>query len=193
MGRINNTPRTYIFEGKTEAAVIKALGLVGKNFQFNILQNDISKKLATLRKSEVYLIIDMDEISVNISKDKGKIAGNLSRLKDNVGLLMKNIHCQKLFLILQYYNLEDEIVKACSTTEKKLQQHFKASNNAELKSNLIASQNLMKTLESLGFKDDDFWCSIVCSEHEPMIKKFLNNKKVKIINLADMQECRVKA
>lgn len=63
MGRIKNQTNTYIYEGETEAAMIKAFNLLGRKLKLNLLQTKIQTKLTTLRPGNIYLIIDMDDIS----------------------------------------------------------------------------------------------------------------------------------
>ena len=186
MGRIKSQTNTYIYEGETEAAMIKALNLLGRKLKLNLLQAKIQTKLTTLRPGNIYLIIDMDDISQSIAKDRAKIPSCLQRLKDNIQALIKYKNCHKLFLILQYYNLEDELEKACSISKKGLFKHFGAVNDSELKAKIIASQNLKRTLESIHFSQEQFWCTPVCTEHKQMIDGFLKNTKVKRVTLKEL-------
>lgn len=110
----------------------------------------------------------------------------MQRLKENIQALIKDKNCHKLFLILQYYNLEDELERACSVSKKELFKHFGAVNDSELKAKIISSQNLKGTLESIHFSQDQFWSTPVCAEHKQMIDHFLTSAKVKRVTLKEL-------
>lgn len=186
MGRIKNTTKTYIYEGETEKAILGAFDILGRKVKFNLLQQNIARKLTTIRPGDLYLIIDLDDISQSVSKDRGKIPACIKMLKENIAVLIKDRNYRHIFLILQYYNLEDEILRACSVKENDLLKHFDASNADELKTKMIASQNLASALNGIGFSEDKLWSNSVCEEHKGMIDGFLKNKKVKIITLKDL-------
>lgn len=178
--------KTHIFEGPTEEAVIKALGLRGRSFKFNLSQNFIKTKVSTLSHGELYLFLDMDEISQSKAKNKGKIIHCLEMLKKNINFLAKNKSYKKIYIILQYYNLEDEIAHASGKTKEQLLKVLKVSSEGELKTKINKSQNLLKMLVDIGFDTSKFWHRNVCSEHEAMIDEFLLNPKIKVVTLSDI-------
>lgn len=185
-GKMARIVKTHIFEGPTEEAVIKALGLHGRNFKFNLNQNFIKTKVSTLSSGELYLFLDMDEISQLKAKNKGKIAPCLEMLEKNVSFLAKSRSYKKIYIVLQYYNLEDEIAYASGKTKAQLLKSLSVSSEGELKTKINKSQNLLKMLEDVGFDSSKFWHRNVCEEHRAMVKRFLSSPKVKLVTLSDI-------
>lgn len=189
MGIIKNRPMTFIVEGATEQAVLKSLGIRAKNVQFKILENPVKKKLATFKEGDFYLVLDLDEISKSRASAESKRKSCLSTFKSNVRQILKDKRCKKLYFILQYYNLEDELAKACSLSVNSFTKLMKAKNLKELKEKIVKSQNLYKTLEGIGFQEERFWAQSfneICEEHRAMFKEILQSPGVEVVTLADI-------
>jgi len=189
MGITRNRSMTFIIEGPTEQAVLRSLGIKARPVVFKILENPIKRKLATFKEGDFYLVLDLDEISKSRSSDSSKRNSCLDTFNENIKQLLKDKRCKKLYLILQYYNLEDELAKACSLPIESFIRAMKASNSKELKEKIIKSQNLYKTLEGIGFQKERFWAqslSEICEEHEAMFKRILRSPNIEIITLKNI-------
>ena len=164
----NNTIILILVEGETEQHLINDSNIRGKVKIFNCWDNEI-KKIQRMINSKYHVVIVYDTDIINPACTK--------RFKENITVLSKI--CHQITILQQTQNLEDELIYACSCSEKSLLNEFKSSSKSEFKSSFLKCTNPLVKLEKLGFDSNKMWDRDIIKEFENLINvKTVNNKNI---------------
>lgn len=177
----------FIGEGDTEKAIHVALCKnTGRFLRINLGERDISRKRSTITGKDIYLMIDMDAITLGKLPDSKKTQSCIERLITNVRLLSQSATCENIYLLLQFDNLEEELAYACKKkSPKSLYKDFNVKGLDGLKNKIITSNDLSGTLISAGFTHDRMWGSISLGVNHSVIKELLDIEKVSVSSLSE--------
>lgn len=166
----------YFFEGEMEKILIKVLksnGLIihGKTHKFNFWEKSASKISPLIDKNDTMVIVfDTD------------ITDNSELFIKNIKLLQK--YCNKVYLLNQQLNLEDELTFAClkKSCNELFFDFYKTKSAKEFKKKYMNEGHLINKLNKNNFEINKLWSredifEIVLSDLKPSKKgiKFCMN------------------
>lgn len=191
MARINKTKnlnalsKICLVEGETEIVFIKSLSIARvKSYKFNPWEHQfrrISAKITSL--SCIYIILDMDKITLCKASHINNIASCEKQLLDNLEAMCKHKHIQKIVILRQYDSLEEELGQGLSIANKKqLCNFFGAEGFGEIKDVIIklGSERLKLKLVGGGFDTNKLWIQDNSMHHDFITKCCNINQKILI-------------
>ena len=145
----------YFVEGECEKKLLRSFmfldngGFIdGKVEVLNFVNKPITKSLAYSLKSDttIVIVIDTDVDNIDILRNNLKIIAENS-----------NVSADKILLVFSVKTLEDEIVYACASKIKSVNDIFKTKTIEEFKKKFINHHELKNKLESIGFDIQRIW------------------------------------
>lgn len=154
MGRmmVGNRFIHFLVEGASESKILKAFNINRKIKVFNISQHSIDKILRTFMKgtTDFFIIFDIDSMKSKIEEQK-RMSSNLDRLLSCKG--------NRIFLLQQTDNLEDEIVRCSSGINNKVDlfKIFNTVGKNKFKNAFCSCTDPIQTLNQHGFNKMILW------------------------------------
>lgn len=138
------------------------------------MENSIKKHIITIKKDDkIFIIFDTDTVN---NQNKSKFIKNLN-------LLIRNKN--KIVLLEQNQNFEDELCYSLNFTRLQLLKEFKADGVSEFKSRFIALTSTSNKLKCLNINWEKLWNrSVIYKDIEHQI----NNKGVSVGNYSDISK-----
>lgn len=153
----------YLCEGKCEETLLKNLKapinkyckiIPGKVKVYNIFQTPVKAIVSNLdKKCDTIIIFDSDVIS---TCGTNALVSNLDKIRS----FSKNI-----YIVIQYQNLEDELMKAFNIKQRDLHGLYNAQGNKEFKASFISCKN-----NSAKFESNEFNIDLFCNHNSSPIQ-----------------------
>ncbi|MBS7820034.1 hypothetical protein J7554_04305 [Wohlfahrtiimonas chitiniclastica] len=167
MAKVNNQKKMIakicLVEGETEIIFIKSLGLNRLKAQkFNPWENYFRKISARITSiTDIYLIIDMDKITIGKASHVNNIQGCQQQLLANLKVMSQHKNIRSIILLYQYDSLEDELMRGLGRSGKAFYRFFDAEGLNEVKDHLIkwGHERLRLKLEAANFMYEKLWRS----------------------------------
>lgn len=183
-------------EGDTEECLLKKLDIVAtKVKRINFAQRDISRNLATFKTdTHFFVILDMDILTLGKCHDASEVVASTERLIKNISKIIKSRKVKQIYLIPQYYDLEDEISRSCRISVSTFLQKTVGSKKSkdDFKESFLQSTSPLAILAKVGFDPLKLWMPSKNSDdhslHLDILSQFILSKKVICISFSQLKD-----
>jgi hypothetical protein len=148
----SNSKILYITEGETDKKVIDSLKskylISGQVKVQNPATKNLSRIVRTIAKPTTCILIFDQDVFKN-----GKVNPNI--IKTNIKLLERTPNVNKIIIISQEDDLEDELIR--STSIRRIEELLDSRSKRNVKTDILNCSNLLKKLEDKDFNIEKLW------------------------------------